>query len=161
MTLVTDSGLFFLKIEFKRFDSGPENWGLGEGGLMKVEGANKHLGAALILSLMMMTAAISAGSVVVKKRSTVTLTGTVSDSLCAMDHGTKTAADAECTRTCVELGAQYALVVGRHVYELQGHHGDLERFAGNEVRVEGRMAGRDTVTVDQVSRWYSEAYGPN
>ncbi len=126
---------------------------------MKLEQANERVfGPVLIISLMMILAvAISAGSVVVEKRPAITLTGIVSDSLCGTDHGIKTAADAECTRACVELGAQYALVVGKNVYVLQGHQADLERFAGNEVRLKGRVISRDTIIVDQVARWYSEA----
>jgi len=126
---------------------------------MKLEQASEQaLGPVLIISLMMILAvSIAAGSVVVEKRPAITLTGIVSDSLCGTDHGIETAADVDCTRTCVELGAQYALVVGRHVYVLQGHQGDLERFAGNEVRLKGRVISRDTIIVDQVARWYSEA----
>jgi hypothetical protein len=109
--------------------------------------------------LMILAAAISAGSVVVEKRVAITLTGIVTDSLCGADHGIKALGDPECTRTCVELGAQYALAVGKKLYVLQGHQADLERFAGNDVRVKGHTAGRDTVIVDQVDRLYTEAAG--
>lgn len=91
------------------------------------------------------------------QRLAITLTGTVTDSACGTDHGTKSVANAECTRTCVELGAQYALVVGKKLYVLQGHQIDLERFAGSEVRIKGHTASRDTVIVDQVDRLYTEA----
>ena len=57
----------------------------------------------------------------------------------------------------MQLGADYALVVGNKLYVLQGHPADLERFAGKQVRVKGRAETRDTVLVDQVSVWYSEA----
>ncbi len=109
--------------------------------------------------LMIFAAAISAGSVVVEKRTAITATGIVTDSLCGADHGIKALGDPECTRTCVELGAQYALAVGKKLYVLQGHQAELERFAGNDVRVKGHTAGRDTVIVDQVDRLYTEAAG--
>jgi hypothetical protein len=109
--------------------------------------------------LMIFAAAISAGSVVVEKRTAITVTGIVTDSLCGADHGIKALGDPECTRTCVELGAQYALAVGKKLYVLQGHQAELERFAGNDVRVKGHTAGRDTVIVDQVDRLYTEAAG--
>lgn len=111
----------------------------------------------LMIAGVIMAAALSAGAINVDKRSAVTLTGIVSDSLCGNDHGIKAVGDPECTRTCVELGAQYALVVGKKLYALQGHQADLERFAGMQVRVRGRAESRDTVIVDHVSGWYSEA----
>jgi hypothetical protein len=104
-----------------------------------------------------LAAATWAGSIAVNKQTAVTLTGTVSDSLCGNDHGIKAKGDAECTRMCVELGADYALMVGKRLYVLQGHQADLERFAGRQVRVRGRAVTRDTVIVDQVSGWFSEA----
>lgn len=111
---------------------------------------------------MMLAIAIAAGSVIIPQRSTVRLTGIVSDAICGSDHGIKAAGDAACTRSCVELGAQYALMVGRlkvgkTMYVLRGHESDLDRFAGSEVTVKGRMLARNTVIVDQIDRSYSEA----
>lgn len=94
-----------------------------------------------------------------EKRTAITLTGIVTDSLCGADHGIKALGDPECTHTCVERGAQYALAVGKKIYVLQGHQAELERFAGNDARVKGHTAGRDTVIVDQVDRLYTEAAG--
>ena len=132
----------------------------GKGGFMKLEQANERVfGPVLIIPLMMIPwlSQYPRAAWSWKQRPAITLTGIVSDSLCGTDHGINTAADAECTRACVELGAQYALVVGKNVYVLQGHQADLERFAGNEVRLKGRVISRDTIIVDQVARWYSEA----
>jgi len=98
-----------------------------------------------------------ASSVAVNRETAVTLTGIVSDSMCGSDHGIKATGDPECTRICVKLGADYALVVGKRLYVLQGHQADLDRFAGRPVRVRGRAVTRDTVVIDQVSGWYSEA----
>jgi hypothetical protein len=113
--------------------------------------------SGVIISGALMAAATWAGSIAVDKQTAVTLTGTVSDSLCGNDHGIKAKGDPECTRMCVALGADYALMVGNKLYVLQGHPADLERFAGKQVRVKGRAETRDAVLVDQVSAWYSEA----
>lgn len=113
--------------------------------------------SGIMVSGALMAAATWAGNIASGKQSAVTLTGIVSDSLCGSDHGTKAVGDAECTRMCVQLGADYALVVGKKLYILEGHQPDLERFAGKQVRVRGRALTRDTVLVDQVTDWYSEA----
>ena len=93
--------------------------------------------SGIIISGALMAAATWAGSIAVDKQTAVTLTGTVSDSLCGNDHGIKAKGDPECTRMCVKLGAEYALVVGNKLYVLQGHQADLDRFAGKQVRVQG------------------------
>lgn len=136
-------------------------------GAVKIEKQDRRMGSflkvapALVLSGLIIFSALAAGTwastIAVNKSTAVSLTGIVSDSLCGSDHGIKARGDAECTRMCVELGAQYALVVGRRLYILQGHSADLDRFAGRPVRVKGRAVTRDTVVVDQVSGWFSEA----
>jgi hypothetical protein len=110
----------------------------------------------LIISVVVLGATLSA-AIVTDRHVSITLTGVVTDSLCGGDHGIKALGDPECTRTCVALGAQYALAAGRKIYVLQGHELDLDRFAGSEVRVKGRTAGRDRVIVDQVEHLYTEA----
>jgi hypothetical protein len=115
------------------------------------------MSAALILAI-----AIAAGSVIIPPRSPVRLTGIVSDSVCGGDHGIMAPGDPECTRACVQLGAQYALMVGKlrigkKMYLLHGHQADLERFAGKEVTVKGRALGRDTIIVDEVNGSFTEA----
>lgn len=138
---------------------------------MKVEdagrGKRRHLllRAIPVLSMsvtIILAIAVAAGSVIIPPRSTVTLTGMVSDSICGSDHGILAAGDPECTRACVQLGAQYALMVGKlkvgkAMYILHGHEADLERFAGKNVTVKGRALGRDTIIVDQVDGSSSEA----
>lgn len=138
---------------------------------MKVEHAGESglaiprlkMPSVLILSAMtIMAVAMAAASVIIPPRPGLTLTGIVSDSVCGGDHGIRARGDPECTRSCVALGAQYALMVGKlkigkKMYLLHGHEGDLEQFAGKEVRVRGRALGRDTIIVDQVDRSYSEA----
>jgi hypothetical protein len=117
----------------------------------------------LIISIaIVLSIAMAARSMVLPPVATVILTGMVSDSVCGSDHGIRSPSDPECTRSCVELGAQYALMVGklkvgRRMYILQGHESELDRFAGKEVRVKGRASGRDKIIVDQIARSYSEA----
>jgi hypothetical protein len=96
----------------------------------------------LIISGMLTAIAMSAGTAIVEKRSA--------------DHGIKAPGDAECTRMCVELGAQFALVVGKKTYILQGHPVDLYQLAGDKVRVWGRVVSRDTIIVEQVVPVYYE-----
>lgn len=139
---------------------------------MKVEDAGqtglpapllKMVPILIISAMTIMAVAMAAGKVIIPPRPAVTLTGIVSDS-CGGDHGIKAPGDPECTRACVELGAQYALMVGKlkagkKMYLLYGHETDLERFAGNEVSVKGRAVGQDTIIVDEVDRSYYEAAG--
>ncbi|HZP32007.1 MAG TPA: hypothetical protein VFB23_01500 [Candidatus Acidoferrales bacterium] len=121
--------------------------------------------ALIISAAMVLAVALVARSMIIPERPTVVLTGIVSDSICGADHGIRAVGDAECTRACVSLGAQYALMVGKirvamKMYVLQGHQADLERFAGKAVTVKGRASGRDRIIVDQVVRSYSEAAKP-
>jgi hypothetical protein len=112
----------------------------------------------LILSALMVTVvALAAGSVIVPLRPSVTLTGIVSDSVCGEDHGIMAPGDAECTRACVELGAQYALMVGKmkfgkKMYLLYGRKDDLHELAGMKVIVKGRALSPEAIAVDQVYR---------
>lgn len=46
--------------------------------------------------------------------------GTVSDKMCGAKHVAKDKSAAECTRECVKMGSDYALVVGSEVYTLKG-----------------------------------------
>jgi hypothetical protein len=123
----------------------------------------KMVSVLIISALMIISVEIAAGNVIIPPLPPrVTLTGIVSDSVCGGDHGIRARGDPECTRACVELGAQYALMVGKlrigtKMYILHGHEADLDRFAGKEVWVKGRALGRDAIIVDQVDRSYSEA----
>ena len=68
----------------------------------------------------------------------VTLTGTVSDSMCGAKH-MMSGDDAKCTRSCIKGGAQYALVVSDKVYHLKGKPEELDKLAGREVTVKGSL----------------------
>jgi hypothetical protein len=116
--------------------------------------------AALVIASTVTAGALSAASSIVEKQDqpAIALTGIVSDTMCGRTHGTKAHGDAECTRTCVELGAGYALAVGKKVYILQGHRTELDRFAGDEVLVKGKVLSRDTVAVESVAPVIVDAF---
>lgn len=79
-----------------------------------------------------------------------TFTGTISDSMCRATHMAKDKTPAECTRMCVKDGQKYALVTGDKVYTLEGHEAELNKLAGQKVRVKGSLRG-ETVTVESVN----------
>jgi hypothetical protein len=83
-------------------------------------------------------------------QSSQTLTGIVSDSMCGAKHMMKDASLAKCTRECVKSGSDYALVSGGKVYTLKGNSTQLDKFAGQNVKVTGKVSG-NTVTVDSIS----------
>jgi hypothetical protein len=68
----------------------------------------------------------------------VTLTGTVSDSMCGAKH-MMSGDDAKCVRACVKNGSQYALVVDQKVYPLNGQSAELDKRAGQRVIVTGTL----------------------
>jgi len=81
-----------------------------------------------------------------------TFTGEVSDSMCGAKHMMDN--KAECTRTCVSKGSNYALVVGDKVYTLnttdKAALGELNTLAGEQAKVTGTMNG-DAIEVSKVS----------
>ena len=115
--------------------------------------------SVLIIAGIGAVAGSSAATSIIGKQdqSGIALSGIVTDSVCGGTHGTKAHGDAECTRVCVELGAGYALAIGRKTYTLKGHEPELNRFAGDRVLVKGNVVGRDTVAVESVVPWVVEA----
>ena len=83
-------------------------------------------------------------------QSSQALTGTVSDTMCGAQHMMKDASAAKCTRECVKSGSDYALVSGGKVYTLKGNSAQLDKFAGQAVKVSGKLFG-STFTVDSIS----------
>lgn len=81
-----------------------------------------------------------------------TFTGEVSDSMCGAKHMMDN--KAECTRTCVSKGSNYALVVGDKVYMLnttdKAALDKLNTLAGEQARVTGTANG-ETIEVSKVS----------
>ena len=76
--------------------------------------------------------------------------GTVSDNMCGAKHMAKDKSAAECTRECVKMGSDYALVVGSKVYTLKGDKSALDKFAGQKATVTGKQSG-ETITVDSIA----------
>jgi hypothetical protein len=68
----------------------------------------------------------------------VTLTGTISDSMCGAKHMMR-GDDPKCTRSCIKGGSRYALAVGNMVYQLRGKPVELDKLAGQEVTVKGSL----------------------
>ncbi len=83
-------------------------------------------------------------------QSSQTLTGTVSDTMCGAQHMMKDAGAAKCTRECVKEGSDYALVSGGKVYTLKGNRTELDKYAGQNVTVKGKVS-ENTVTVDSIA----------
>ena len=81
-----------------------------------------------------------------------TFTGEVSDSMCGAKHMMDN--KAECTRTCVSKGSNYALVVGDKVYTLNTSNkaalDELNTLAGSQAKVTGTANG-DSIEVSKVS----------
>ena len=82
-------------------------------------------------------------------QATETLTGTVSDAMCGKKHMMKGESAAQCTRDCVKEGSDYALVVGDKVYTLKGDKAAIDKFAGANVVVKGKLSG-STVTMESI-----------
>lgn len=78
-----------------------------------------------------------------------TLTGVVSDAMCGQTHMMKDKSAAECLRYCVKQGNKYALVAGKHVYSLEGHEAELDKYAAQKVTVKGTLKG-ETIAVESV-----------
>jgi len=81
-----------------------------------------------------------------------TFTGEVGDAMCGRKHMEGT--PAECTRTCVEHGSKYALIVGEKIYTLDTTDKTalamLDQQAGKNATVTGTLEG-DTIEVISVA----------
>ena len=78
------------------------------------------------------------------------LGGIVSDSICGKGHTINEHGDRECTRICVRLGANYALVASGSLFILKGHEAELDEYAGEKVIVAGAVSG-NIVRVESVA----------
>ena len=79
-----------------------------------------------------------------------TFTGVVSDNMCGKQHMAKDKSAAECTRECVKMGSDYALVVGDKVYTLKGEKEQIDKFVGERATVIG-SAKDETITVSSIA----------
>ena len=79
-------------------------------------------------------------------------TGEVGDAMCGRKHMEGT--PAECTRTCVEHGSKFALIVGEKIYILDTTDktalATLDQLAGKNATVTGTLSG-DTIEVSSVA----------
>jgi hypothetical protein len=95
-------------------------------------------------------AGLSMTAVAAFSQSGQTLIGTVSDSMCGAKHMMTNVSAAECTRTCVKQGSDYALVSDGKVYTLKGDAKQIDKYAGQTVTVTGKIDG-NTVSVNSIS----------
>ena len=87
-------------------------------------------------------------------RTDQTFTGVISDSVCALSHGSMRMGptDAECAQACVEEhDATYVLVDEKTVYKLSDQRAP-KPFAGKKVKVVGTLdAASRTITVTSIT----------
>ena len=87
---------------------------------------------------------------------TMTMKGTISDSMCGASHAKMTSShpgltDRACALACVKNGAKYVFVSQGKVYDINNQNqADLAKGAGNPVTVTGDMNG-NTITVTKVA----------
>ncbi len=86
----------------------------------------------------------------------MTMTGTISDSMCGASHPTeehgKPMTAKQCTLGCIKQGAKYVLVSEGKVYKISNQNAkDLMKYAGDNVKVTGSMSG-DTITVTKIAK---------
>lgn len=97
---------------------------------------------AIFLALQLVTAIRSAPQ---SATSNVSLTGTVSCSVCLAKHSVpklKIYTRLSCTDCCIiNLGASFVLVVGNETYKLEGDRNQIKKFAGGEATVSGTVQG--------------------
>lgn len=74
-------------------------------------------------------------------QSNQTMTGTVSDTMCGAKHMMAGASPAKCTRECAKQGSDYALISDGKVYTLKGNTAQMDKFAGQSVKVTGKLSG--------------------
>ena len=108
---------------------------------MKVRLSWRQVIPAVLLSTLALTSQVFAAG-------KQTLTGEVGDAMCGRKH--MEGAPAECTRTCVQHGSKYALVVGDKIYSLDSADKSvlafLDQQAGKNATVTGTVNG-DSIEV--------------
>lgn len=108
-----------------------------------------HKFSTAIVGLALMSALAVPGLAAGK---TQTLSGQVSDAMCGAKHQMPGKA-ADCTRTCVQHGSKYTLVVGDKVYTLETSDkaalDKLNDLAGATAKITGEVDG-ETINVKAV-----------
>lgn len=115
----------------------------------------RNLASALTLSAVIMGMGFSARTATINRDKLPweikrILSGIVSDSTCGIGHTINGHGDRECTRICVKLGTNYALVAGKSLFILKGHESELDEYAGEKVIVAGAVYG-NTLRVESVA----------
>ncbi len=86
-----------------------------------------------------------------------TVTGIISDSMCAASHDAMTEHgakmnDKQCTQGCVQHGAKYVVVENGKVLQVANQDfKQLPTFAGDKVQVTGDVKG-DTITITKIQK---------
>jgi hypothetical protein len=97
---------------------------------------------SFLATLLLLGAWAGAQSADQEKSKQQTLTGIVGDAMCGAKHMMPGDA-ASCTRACIKQGSKYVLVVGDKVYTLSGHSEELDKLAGQQATVTGKVNGED------------------
>ncbi len=101
------------------------------------------------LAIILATVLFSLNALAAKKQK---FTGEVGDAMCGRKHMEGT--PAECTRTCVDHGSKYALIVGEKIYTLDTTDktalATLDQQAGKNATVTGTLNG-DAIEVSSVA----------
>ena len=72
--------------------------------------------------------------------------GTVTDSMCGAHHMMKNLSAAQCMRECVKSGSDVALLSEGKLYTLKGDTSSINKWAGQNVTVHGKISG-STISV--------------
>jgi hypothetical protein len=102
----------------------------------------------LQISTLLLLATLAVGSALAQ--SSQAITGTVTDAMCGAHHMMGGKTPAQCTRECVKGGSDFALASGDKVYTLKGDKSQLDRFAGQNVTIQGKVDG-NTITVNSIT----------
>jgi hypothetical protein len=88
---------------------------------------------------------------------TMTMTGTISDSMCGMSHAKMIAGhagmtDKACTMACVKAGAKYVFVANKKVYTIENQDlTGLQEHAGERVTLTADFGANNVITVSKVA----------
>ncbi len=102
----------------------------------------------LQVSALLLFTTLSVGSAFAQ--SSQTITGTVTDAMCGAHHMMQGKTPAQCTRECVKQGSDFALASGDKVYILKGDKSQFDKFAGQNVTIQGKVDGK-TITVNSIA----------
>ena len=112
---------------------------------------SKFAGKAYYAGLAILAGVLLVNAPLLESAQKKTLTGTISDAMCGAKHKMGDVSAAQCTTGCVGMGSKYALVVGSTVYELEGKADDLNKLAGEKVKLTGTVDGKK-IQVESVSK---------